>query len=385
MKFAFFSAQYLPTIGGIERYTRNLALALTSQGHHVTIIASQLPGVPAREVDDGVEVMRLPSWPVMAGRFPVPRPAHESRAMLADLWESGVDFAMINTRFWPLSIWAARACHRRGVPAVVVEHGSGYLSLGNPVLNLASHVYEHLAARLVRHWVPQFCAVSKNSARWLATFGIKARGVLYNAVDVDEIESLARLGRWDARAECGLDDAARLVVYLGRLIPEKGIREMLQAMRTVREKCPDAVLLLAGEGPMLDELRSLDQDGVFFVGALDHAKALSLLQQADAFCMPSYSEGFSTVVLEAAALGTFIVTTPVGGTAELLDADYPGLVASPDPASVADVLIQALSDPDWCAAGVRQALAKVESTFTWEKTAQELIGVATAIQTHRNP
>jgi len=382
MRFVFFSAQYLPSIGGVERYTHNLARALTRAGHHVTIVTSRFPGTPETETDEGVEVVRLDSWLLMGGRFPVPRPTRRSLRLMRDIWNQHIDLAVINTRFWAMSVWAAWQCHRRKVPAIVVEHGSGYLSLGTPLLDVASHVYEHVAGRVVHRFVPRFFAVSKKSADWLTTFGIEAEGVLYNAVDVAELEEQARIGRWDARAEYGIEESAPLVVYMGRLIPEKGIREMLEAMAAARRRCPDAHLLLAGEGPMLGELESADQDGVVLIGSLDHPKALSLLQQTDAFCMPSYSEGFSTVVLEAVGLETFIVTTPVGGTAELLEADYGGLVERPDPSLVADALIHGLTDPDWRTACVKQAKDRLESTFTWEKTAQRLIDAAE--RTNRN-
>ena len=384
MKFLFFSAQYLPSIGGIERYTRNLALALTHAGHHVTIVASRRPDAPDFEVDEGVDIIRLDSWPLMGGRFPVPRPTREFRATMKEIWSGHIDLVLVNTRFWIMSVWAAWECRRRKLPSIVIEHGSDYLSMGTPLLNAISHVYEHVAARIVHHFVPHFYAVSKNGAKWLTTFGITADGVLYNAVDIDEIEEQARIGLWDARATYGLESSTPLVVYVGRLIPEKGIRELLEAMATVRQSCPDAHLLLAGEGPMYDELESLRQDGVTFVGALDHPRALSLLQQADIFCMPSYSEGFSTVVLEAVALETFIVTTPVGGTVELLDPDYGGLIPSHDPSVVADALIHGLTDPEWRSTAIGQAKNRLESTFTWAKTAQDLIDVTKAMQTDRN-
>ena len=377
MKFVFFSAQYLPSIGGIERYTRNLALALTRAGHHVTIVASGRPDAPERETDEGVDIVRLDSWPLMGGRFPVPRPTRKFRSAMRQIWGGHIDLVLINTRFWTMSVWAAWECRRRKLPAIVIEHGSDYLSMGTPLLNALSHVYEHVAARIVHHFVPRFYAVSKNGARWLTTFGITADGVLYNAVDIKEIEEQAQIGSWDARAAYELEPSTPLVVYVGRLIPEKGIRELLEAMVSVRQHCPDAQLLLAGEGPMYDELDALDQDGVIFVGALDHPKALSLLQQADIFCLPSYSEGFSTVVLEAVALETFIVTTPVGGTVELLDADYGGLIPSPDPGVIAEALIHGLTDPEWRSSAVGQAKTRLEQKFTWEKTAQELINVAT--------
>lgn len=380
MRFLFFSAQYLPSIGGIERYTRNLALALTRAGHHVTIVASGRSDAPERETDAGVDIVRVDSWPFMGGRFPVPRPTRKFRAAMKKIWSEPIDCAVINTRFWAMSVWAAWECRRRKLPAIVIEHGSDYLSMGTPLLNAASHVYEHVAARIVHHFVPHFYAVSKNGAKWLATFGITADGVLYNAVNICELEEQAMIGSWDARATYGLDASTPLIVHVGRLIPEKGIRELLEAMPAVRRHCPDAHLLLAGEGPMFDELETLSQEGVIFVGALDHPRALSLLQQADIFCLPSYSEGFSTVVLEAVALETFIVTTPVGGTVELLDADYGGLIPNPDPGVIADALVHGLTDPEWRSAAVKQAKKRLESTFTWEKTAQELINVATHMQ-----
>jgi len=384
VRFVFFSAQYLPSIGGIERYTRNLALALTRAGHHVTIVTSSRADAPDAETDEGVDIVRLDSWPLMGGRFPVPRPTRQFRAQMKKIWSRHIDLVLVNTRFWIMSVWAAWECHHRRLPAIVIEHGSGYLSMGTPLLNALSHVYEHAVARIVHHFVPRFYAVSKKGARWLRTFGLRAEGVLYNAVDISEIEEQARIGTWDARSAYDLEASTPLVVYVGRLIPEKGIRELLEAMTSVRQRCPDAHLLLAGEGPMYDELESLGQDGVIFVGALDHPQALSLLQQADIFCLPSYSEGFSTVVLEAVALETFIVTTPVGGTVELLDTDYGGLIPGHEPEVIADALIHGLTDPEWRSSAITSAKKRLESTFTWEKTAQEFVRVAQSCASDRN-
>ncbi|MDY2695460.1 glycosyltransferase, partial [Gemmiger sp.] len=72
MTICFFSAQYLPTPGGVERYTWNLARRFTAAGHRALVVTAALPGLPARETDEyGIEIYRLPSFPVMGGRFPV--------------------------------------------------------------------------------------------------------------------------------------------------------------------------------------------------------------------------------------------------------------------------------------------------------------------------
>ncbi|MDR0783184.1 MAG: glycosyltransferase family 4 protein [Propionibacteriaceae bacterium] len=378
MKFVFFSAQYLPTIGGVERFNHNLARTLINQGHQVTIVASQLPGVADRAVDQGLEILRVPSWPVMGGRYPLPKPTRAFRAMMAPVWQGEIDLALINTRFWPLSVYAARACRRRGVPAIMLEHGSDFIAFDNPVVNAISHLYERIVAKITHRAVPAFYAVSKLAGQWLKTFGIQATGTLYNAVDPVAIKRELAEGGEDIRAGYGLPKTSQIVVYLGRLLAEKGIYQLLEAMKTVRQACPEAVLLIAGEGPMGDELAALRQDGVLFLGGLSHPQALGLLSQATIFCLPTYyPEGFPTVVLEAAAVGTFIVTTPVGGTPELLGEDEDnGLVPLRDTPALAAMLIKALSDPSWRAAVIARTSAKLEAEFTWAKTAEHLVEIA---------
>ena len=102
MVICFFSTQYLPTPGGVERYTWNLARRCVAAGHRALVVTASLPGLPARERDaDGIEIYRLPSWPVMGGRFPVLKPFADAD----DLWAQGIDFAVIQTRMYTQSVW----------------------------------------------------------------------------------------------------------------------------------------------------------------------------------------------------------------------------------------------------------------------------------------
>jgi len=188
------------------------------------------------------------------------------------------------------------------------------------------------------------------------------------------------------RRQHALAPDAPLIVYVGRLLPAKGLHELLAAMPAVRRAVPGATVVIAGEGPMEAELSqyspaeagagrptSAGGDGVLFLGLLDHAATLSLVAQADVFCLPSYSEGFSTVVLEAAALGTFVVTTPVGGSADLLADGGSGILLDDhEPNTIAAGLIAALSDPSERRVAARRAQERVETHFTWDNTAQAL-------------
>ena len=69
--YCFFSAQYLPSMGGVERYTYNLARHLIVKGNRVTVVTSAVRGLPEHEVSEGIEIYRLPSFGFLNGRFPI--------------------------------------------------------------------------------------------------------------------------------------------------------------------------------------------------------------------------------------------------------------------------------------------------------------------------
>ena len=128
MTICYFSAQYLPTVGGVERYTWNLARRTVAAGHRAIVVTSALPNLPEHEIDgDGIEIYRLPVWPVMNGRFPVIKPGARFHALTAQIWAQKPDFCVVQTRMYTQSVWAARAAKRRGVN-VTCETAPHYLA-----------------------------------------------------------------------------------------------------------------------------------------------------------------------------------------------------------------------------------------------------------------
>mgnify|MGYP003271345499 FL=1 len=98
MTICYFSAQYLPTVGGVERYTWNLARRTVATGHRAIVVTSALPNLPEHEIDgDGIEIYRLPVWPVMNGRFPVIKPGARFHALTAQIWAQKLDFCVVQT------------------------------------------------------------------------------------------------------------------------------------------------------------------------------------------------------------------------------------------------------------------------------------------------
>lgn len=377
MTFCFFTAQYLPTPGGVERYTWNLARRCVAAGHRALIVTSALPGLPARERDDdGLEIYRLPAFPVMGGRFPVLRPF----APAADLWAQGIDFAVIQTRMYTQSIWAARQCRRRGIPALVIDHSTGYMMHGG-LGGVLGRWYEHLACGIIRRCGFPFYGVSGDVCRWLKTFGISAAGTLPNAVDPEELAALARAEdrtNWRQRLQVPAD--GHLVAFVGRLIPEKGALQLAKAV----QQLPGCVLAVAGTGPEEEALRAMG-GSVHALGALPHAQIVQLLSQADCYCLPTeYAEGFPTTLLEAAACRCPIVCTHTAGTGELLpDGDYTVYLDDTRPESLAAALTTVLQDPGASRQRCERAFRNLAEHFTWQAVFATMMKTAQNAQSAR--
>lgn len=377
MTICFFSAQYLPTVGGVERYTYNLARRVVERGHRAVVVTSSLPGLPQRETgEQGIEIVRLPAFGLMQGRFPLLRPDRSFRELARSLWmEIQPDVIVANNLFYALSIYAAFEAKKRNIPALLINHGTQYLMTGNPLLVLLGRWYEKIAARMIKKWIHCFCAVSGTGADWLQeAFSIKADGLIYNAVEPQELQKTAAQGEADWRARLGIPAGAPLIGFSGRVIPEKGAEELCEAVRLIRREIPDAVAVLAGDGSLLEKLRAENLPGVYFAGQVSYPDSLSLICQSDIFCLPTRSEGFASTVLEAAALGTPVVTTPTGGSVELiLDDSYGRLIPDRQPQTIAQACAACLLDAEWRATAAGKAYARLCGNFVWDRSTDALL------------
>lgn len=390
--YVLFSALFAPHMGGVESYTAGLAGELARRGRKVAVVTSRLaPEHPAHEVrEDGVEVFRLPCSPLLGGRLPLPRRNAEHARMLDEVAALHPTRVVVNTRFYGHSADGARFAAKLGVPAIVVEHGSAHLSLGNAVLDCAVEAYEHRVTKRIAAFGMPFYGVSGACLDWLRHFGIESAGVIPNSVDMAAYAQAA--SRRDFRAEMGLAKDELLVASVGRLVPEKGVGALLDAARLLEGE--GFAFAFAGDGPLLEAVEAEARkngdpaatgagDGrrhggeprgkVFALGRLAPADAAALLRAADAYCLPSRSEGFATTLLEACAMGTFPVVTEVGGVKELGIGRIGGIVL--DEASgpcVADALRQVKAEREKCAAEGLALHETAASENSWSASADAL-------------
>lgn len=364
-----FSAHYPPSLGGIEVFTQNLAAQLVSMGHRVIVVTSNIQGLADTETVDDIEIMRMPCKPLMSGRLPIPDRNAKFRSMRAQLESLPFDSILINTRFFPHSFVGAELARKKGVKPIVLDHGSAYLTLDNSLFDLAIKAYEHGTSHRMKKYYPDFYGISKASMRWLSTFGINAKGTISNAMNTDGFISGA--SERDFRAELGLGPRSFMVAFTGRLIPEKGVKSLLEAAQMLASE-HDVHIVLAGDGPMMRDVQNASGN-VHALGRIDRADMAALLLQSDAFCLPTRSEGFSTSLLEAAACGCAPIITNVGGVEELIpETSYGVILDDPSPESVADAISHLKAHPEFAREiGVNAAQRAKE--FNWERTALTLL------------
>ena len=366
-----FSALYLPTVGGVETYTLNLAAALRDLGYRVIVVTSNTHGLEARESSGGIEVVRLPCRPLLGGRYPIPRKNAAYRKLWSWLEAQSIDFVIVNTRFYLLSREGLAFSRSKGIAPVLIEHGSAHLTMGSPLVDTGVEFVEHVLTRANKRFDASYYAVSKKGSAWLRHFGLTSCGELYNSIDADAFRNQASDRSF--RNELNLPEDAFVVAFTGRMVPEKGVSSIAEAARMLETQSGIA-FLLAGDGPLRGELEAHASDNLHLLGKLDPRDVSALLVQADLFCLPSRSEGFATSLLEAAACCTPSVVTDVGGVDELIPgSEYGTVIPNADAQTVAEAVSVAAGDRTATQAKGAHVGARVRAAFSWKNTAEKAI------------
>jgi len=192
-------------------------------------------------------------------------------------------------------------------------------------------------------------AVEVLDRRPLARLLRKRAAVLHNAVDTTRFAPLTPAEVAAGRRALGIDPQAPVIGSIGRLTPQKGYRDFLQAAAQVAALHPKARFLLVGDGEENAALRQSAADlqladRVVFTGARDDVE--QLLPLMDLFVSSSLWEGLPTVILEAMLAGVPVVATRVAGTVELIEDLATGRLVPPsDPAELSRAICQLLDSP----------------------------------------
>lgn len=242
-------------------------------------------------------------------------------------------------------------------------------------------VHANLFARVLRIWIPMPVLISSahnsNEEGWWRMLGYMVTDRLASLSTNVSVEAVKSFERWHAvrkgrmvavyngiptakfrfdlnarqriRTEIGVAEDCNLLLAVGRLYPQKDYPNLLHAIKLLRHRFPQLIVAIAGDGPLLPDLKilahdlSLNELQIVFLGIREDVAAL--MSAADVFVLPSAWEGFGLVVAEAMSCERIVVATNSGGVREVLG-DCGFLVAPRDPVKLADSLKSALElDP----------------------------------------
>ncbi|MCW2279088.1 1,4-alpha-glucan branching protein domain-containing protein [Heliophilum fasciatum] len=372
------SWEYPPRVmGGLGRHVYDLSQTLVEQGVPVRVFTCAVEGCPEFEWVNGVALHRLP----------VP-----GRPMSDDFlgWVWRMNFALLEGMMAQIG---------EETPAVVHAHdwlvamaAKEFQRLSNRPMVATIHATEHGRQRGIHTELQRYIhgvetelvkiadeviACSDYMAREISTLFDVPIPVIYaipNGVDPKAIVPTPGRGR---RMDDFKQPGEEVIFYVGRLVSEKGVQVLIEAMPQILAHRPKARLLIAGKGPMDQELRSRAYHlgvahQVTFAGFVDDDTRNQLLNNADVAVFPSLYEPFGIVALEAMAAKVPVVVSDTGGLGEIIQTGKNGWKVPPgDAGALAHGIVTVLSEPLKAKHMTDEALRQVRLIYAWDAIADQ--------------
>lgn len=374
-KICIFSAQYLPHMGGVERYTYNLAKKLKENGDQVVVVTSNTGDLPAYEEKEEATIYRFPVFDIMDGRYPVLKFNSGFFKFDKKLKNEKFDLILINTRFYPHSVYGTFLAKRQKTRCIMLEHGTSHMTVHSKIGDLVEQIVEHCLTEIDKWNCKEFYGVSEACTDWLKHFHIKAKGVLYNSINLEEIEEIPV--QEELRRKYSIPEDATVIAFTGRLLKEKGILQLMDAVVQLREEGNQVYLLIAGDGDEEKTVGEKAQKGIIPLGRLEFREVVNMLKQSDIFCLPSDSEGFSTSVLEAAACRCYIITTEKGGSKEMIiNREYGMIIPVNDVETIKKALKEVIYENEYRRSAVEKTYHRLKANYTWDIVAKKVDDIA---------
>jgi glycosyltransferase involved in cell wall biosynthesis len=391
MRICLVNALFHPFSGGVEKHMYELSRELVRQGVDVTVVTARIRGTPAYEEIDGVKVHRIPCLEIRApGLYPPPliiAPGFVRRLKRLDD-QYHFDIIHLQNRFFPDFDTAALYCRWKKKPFMMTIHNARPVGISLPV-TAGGLAYDWLVGRWPFALADRIIAVSEWVRGDIAKYRIDPGKIVpvHNGIDVREFRATEAR---ELRAKYGIGDDLMLL-FVGRMITQKGLPYLIDAMPLVLAKHPQAKLFLVGRGNALKGLRAKVaamglEKSVIFSGYLSEQELKEAYGTCDLFVLPSVWEVLPIAVLEAMSSGKPVVCTDAGGDREMVRDGVNGyVVPMRDSRALAEKVNLALSDADMRSRMGAASRRIAEEEFDWKLIAAQTKRVYEELLKERNP
>lgn len=338
LRVAMLIQAYYPRLGGAERQLASLVPLLENLGIEIQILTRRYDAALASfEMINGVPVYRLP--------VPGPKPVAAisfSLSAIPRLYKFKPHVIHAHELLSPATT-AVMAKRLFGTPIVAKVLRGG--SLGD-LAKLKHRAFATSRIASLKRGIDSFIVISKEIDDELAEIGVppEKRTFIPNGVDLNRFAPISLNNKTNLRHSLNLPDGL-IVVFSGRLDPEKRVDQLVEAWNEVIKKHSTALLLILGTGTEEKKLKQIAGANVRFEGNVDDVTPY--LCASDIFVLPSSTEGLSNALLEAMASGLASIATSVGGATDLIEDGKNGILIPPDdPQTLLAALLTMLSDSD---------------------------------------
>ncbi|WHH58875.1 glycosyltransferase family 4 protein [Petroclostridium sp. X23] len=386
MKVLMLSWEYPPRIvGGISRVVYELAQSLGRQGHEIHVVTCWEPDTKEIEKDKNVIVHRVRTYDIQANNF-IDWVMHLNFAMAEysiSLLNNIGKIDVIHAHDW-LVAYAARVLkHSYKIPLVctihATEHGRNqgiYNELQSYINNIEWWLaYESWKIICNSHYM-------KNEIQNIFNVPANKINVICNGVNS---ENFTGIERDDMFRRNFANDHEKMVFFVGRLVQEKGVHILIDAIPKIIENYHDVKFVIGGKGPELDHLRAKAHfmgigHRMYFTGYVSDEDLHKLYKCADIAVFPSLYEPFGIVALEAMAADVPVVVTDTGGLGEIVEHAQDGMKAYAGNAnSVADCIIALLHHQELYEKVKENARNKIKNYYNWDLISRQTLAVYTEV------
>ncbi|UJF34393.1 1,4-alpha-glucan branching protein domain-containing protein [Paenibacillus hexagrammi] len=369
------SWEYPPKhVGGLSRAVHECSEALAARGEIVHVITTSHYGAPHFEKMNGVYVHRLPVD--CSGDTHFYHWTFEMNLAMVDhlvrYKEAGGRIDLLHAHDWMVQIAAREIKHSYGIPLVATIHATEWGRNQGKLYTELQQKIHHLEWKLTYEAQLVFVCSRYMKEQVQSIFNLPEDKVLVfpNGIRLPE-ETQHQSVR-----PAFLAEDEQMIFYIGRLVFEKGVQALIEAMPAILSQFPRARLVIAGSGPMEQELR--DQaaqlgDRVWFTGFVDDTYRSQLYQAADVCVIPSFYEPFGIVALEAMAHKRPLVLSDTGGLAEIITHGAEGYKALPGHIdSLAWHITEMLLNPEVASKMADSAYTLLQQQYQWKNIAANM-------------
>ena len=378
MKILMLTWEYPPrVVGGIARVVYDLSKTLIKDGHDVTVVTYREGDAPYFEDDKGVKVYRVDNYMINPNNFIdwIMQLNFNLIAKANELIAKEGNFDVIHAHDWLVAYAAKTLKNSYNIPIVATIHAtesgrnSGIHDETQRYINDTEWMLTYEASEVIVN-----SNYMKSELQRLFGLPYEKINVVPNGVNLNLFNGIER--DYNFRRKFAMDNE-KIILFMGRLVYEKGVQHLIAAMPKILNGYHDAKLVICGKGGMMDELKAeanslgISQK-VYFAGYMNGKDVQRMYKAADIAVFPSTYEPFGIVALEAMLSENPVVVSDIGGLNEIVQHRENGMKTyCGNPNSIADAILELLYDHKLCAEITKKAKNKVRNEYNWSKIAQD--------------